>query len=142
MLRSEPFLWRISDDRDCPRAKDSGSRCFRLPFSDSSLCIIKTWRYSYVISACGGCTFRCSYVQYRSMITRSPIFLPSDSESSQITGVSELFAPPCLLDFSRCQGGVSGSLLLQETSFIDSSLTVECQFQRGNRETALSSIWF
>src|ERR1700722_821066 len=38
----------------------------------------------------------CKYVQYLSMIARSLIFMPSDSESRQVTGGVNSLPPPCL----------------------------------------------
>lgn len=78
-----------------PSCKRFRVRAFR---SDSSLCITTLGGTHNVISACGGCIWRrahfpvqiCNYVQYRSMISKSPVFLPSDSESSQVTGLNEL----------------------------------------------------
>src|SRR5271170_7410914 len=81
----------------------------------------------------------CNYVQYLSMVTRSLIFMPSDSESSQVTGGSELFAPS--MPFWNSSRGVSGLFAVTGDFIYRFDLAVEeCQFQMGNRETALSSI--
>lgn len=71
-------------------------------------------------------------------------FMPSDSESSQVTGGSELFAPSMpFWNSSREQGGVSGLFAVTGDFIYRFDLAVdECQFQMGNRETALSSIRF
>jgi hypothetical protein len=119
----------------------------RLPFLDSSLCIITLGGAYNIINALGGCIYFlvqiCNYVQYRSTITRSFYFLAFRFRIKSSHRAERTLCPS--MPFGLLAGSGRSIWVVYCRGRLHLSIRVppwSANFKWGNRKTALSSILF